>query len=121
MDYFLIKQSGTVFVPKAAGPEASSPEEPSVRIAEDLSSMSKYDYIASGQLISDQLKQLLKQYLPEQLWRPCGISQKNHLAFSASGIRKGQFFQSFICLLRKAFCDGASAAWSWYVLQMYSV
>lgn len=71
MDYFLIKQSGTVFVPKAAGPEASSPEEPSVRIAEDLSSMSKYDYIASGQLISDQLKQLIEQYLPEQLWRPC--------------------------------------------------
>lgn len=71
MDYFLIKQSGTVSIPKAAGPEASSPEEPSVRIAENLSSMSKYDYIASGQLISDQLKQLIEQYLPEQLWRPC--------------------------------------------------
>lgn len=71
MDYFLIKQSGTVSIPKAAGQEASSPEEPSVRIVEGLSSMSKYDYIASGQLISDRLKQLIEQYLPEQLWKPC--------------------------------------------------
>ena len=42
-----------------------------MRIAEDLLFISKYDYIASEQLISDRLKQLIEQYLPEQLWQPC--------------------------------------------------
>jgi len=71
MDYFLMKQSGTISIPKAAMPEVPSSQEPSVRITEDLPSMSKYDYIASEQLLSDRLKQLLEQYLPEQPWQPC--------------------------------------------------
>lgn len=68
MDYFLMKQSGTITIPKAP---KTDPLEPSVRIAEDLSSFPKFDYIADGQLISDPLKQLVEQYLPEQFWRPC--------------------------------------------------
>ena len=71
MDYFLLKQSGTVTVPKAPKTEDTSLEDPSVRIIHDIPSLQKFDYIAGEHLISDRLKQLLEQYLPEQLWRPC--------------------------------------------------
>lgn len=71
MDYFLIKQSGTVSIPKAQKTEVASPEDPSVRITHDIPSLDKFDYIADEHIVSDTLKQLLEQYLPEQLWRPC--------------------------------------------------
>lgn len=73
MDYFLIRQSGTVSIPKAPKTEDPSSMEPSVRIMENLSALDKFDYIASEHLFSDQLKQLIEQYLPEQLWRPCAF------------------------------------------------
>ena len=66
MDYFLLKQSGTVTVPKAPKTEDTSLEDPSVRIIHDIPSLQKFDYIAGEHLISDRLKQLLEQYLPEQ-------------------------------------------------------
>ena len=71
MDYFLLKQSGTVTLPKAPKTEDASLEDPSVRIIHDIPSLQKFDYIAGEHLISDRLKQLMEQYLPEQLWRPC--------------------------------------------------
>lgn len=71
MDYFLMKQLGTISIPRAPKSEIRTSLEPSVRIAEDLSPFYKLDYIAGEQLISDSLKQLIEQYLPEQIWRPC--------------------------------------------------
>lgn len=71
MDYFLMKQSGTIIIPKEPKTGSCLPQEPSVRNMENLSSLDKFDYIASEQLISSQLKQLIEQYLPEQTWRPC--------------------------------------------------
>ena len=76
MDYFLMKQSGTVTIPKEvqiedAQMEDVSPTDPSVRITHNLPSLDKFDYLAGEHLVSDNLKLLLEQYLPEQLWRPC--------------------------------------------------
>ena len=71
MDYFLIKQSGTVTIPKDTMAKDTSSEDPSVRIMQNVSSLDQFDYISQEHLISDQLKQLLEQYLPEQFWRPC--------------------------------------------------
>ena len=45
MDYFLIRQSGTVSIPKAPKTEDPSSMEPSVRIMENLSALDKFDYI----------------------------------------------------------------------------
>ena len=71
MDYFLIKQSGTVTIPKDTMAKDASSEDPSVRIMQNVSSLDQFDYISQEHLISDLLKQLLEQYLPEQFWRPC--------------------------------------------------
>lgn len=71
MDYFLIKQSGTVTIPKDTMAKDASSEDPSVRIMQNVSSLDQFDYISQEHLISDPLKQLLEQYLPEQFWRPC--------------------------------------------------
>ncbi len=49
----------------------TSSEDPSVRIMQNVSSLDQFDYISQEHLISDPLKQLLEQYLPEQFWRPC--------------------------------------------------
>ena len=75
MDYFLIRQSGTISIPKDPNPDAAQSQDPSVRIMKEaeLSSLDKFDYIASEHLVSDPCKQLLEQYLPEQLWRPCAF------------------------------------------------
>lgn len=69
MDYFMIRQSGTITIPKATEP--SSPEDPSVRTMENLTLLDQFDYLAAEHLLSDPLKQVVEQYLPEQLWRPC--------------------------------------------------
>lgn len=71
MDYFLLKQSGTISIPKPPRPEAAPSQEPSIRIMEGVSSLDKFDYIAVEHLISDPFKQLLEQYLLGQPWRPC--------------------------------------------------
>lgn len=71
MDYFLIRQSGTISIPKAPGTESPASKEPSVRIMDDPASLDKFDYLAVEHLVSDRFRQLLSQYLPEQLWRPC--------------------------------------------------
>ena len=71
MDYFLIKQSVTVTIPKDTMAKDTSSEDPSVRIMQNVSSLDQFDYISQEHLISDPLKQLLEQYLPEQFWRPC--------------------------------------------------
>ena len=59
MDYFLLKQSGTVTVPKAPKTEDTSLEDPSVRIIHDIPSLLIFDFIAGELLISDLLKLLL--------------------------------------------------------------
>lgn len=77
MDYFLLKQSGTVSIPKE--PEADKKSDlrqtllqsPSVRTMDDLSALNKFDYIVSEHLVSSPLKEILEQYLPEQSWRAC--------------------------------------------------
>lgn len=71
MDYFMIRQSGTITIPKAPPEESAAPEDPSVRAMIDLSLLDKFDYLAIEHLFSDPLKQVIEQYLPEQLWRPC--------------------------------------------------
>ncbi|MDE7312409.1 MAG: hypothetical protein K2N87_12450 [Eubacterium sp.] len=77
MDYFLLKQSGTVTIPKAPKTEASTSadtsgaQEPSVRVMEHVGVLGKFDYIAREHLVSDRLKQLLELYLPGFAWRPC--------------------------------------------------
>ena len=71
MDYFLIRQSGTITIPKAPPSESSAPEDPSVRTMKDLPLLDKFDYIAVEHLLSDSLKKIIEQYLPEQPWRPC--------------------------------------------------
>ena len=71
MDYFMIRQSGTITIPRAPSEEADSTEDPSVRVMEDLTLLDKFDYLAGEHLLSDPLKQVIEQYLPEQLWRPC--------------------------------------------------
>ena len=78
MDYFMIKQSGSMTIPRAltaqelqAGKLGAETPEISVRAMTDLSPLDRYDYLASEHLLSDRLKLLLEQYLPEQNWRPC--------------------------------------------------
>jgi len=77
MDYFLIKQQGTISIPKEPKTDDCLSDEPSVRIigngfsSDILNQLDKFDYIAGEHLISDRLKRLIEQYLPEQLWRPC--------------------------------------------------
>lgn len=71
MDYFLLKQSGTITIPKDPRPKDAQPEEPSVRIMQNVTALDSFDYIAQDHLVSDRLKQLLEQYLPEQDWCPC--------------------------------------------------
>lgn len=71
MDYFMIRQSGTITIPKAPATESNLPENPSVRTMENLMLLDKFDYLANEHLLSDRLKQVIEQYLPEQLWRPC--------------------------------------------------
>lgn len=68
MDYFLLKQQGTISIPKE---KEHNPEEPSIRIMENISSLEKFDYLAAEALFSDRIKLLLEQYLIEQDWRPC--------------------------------------------------
>ena len=46
MDYFLLKQSGTVSIPKAPPEKASDPMEPSVRTIGQVGILDKFDYIA---------------------------------------------------------------------------
>ncbi len=71
MDYFLLKQSGAISIPK--DPTALDPRshDPSIRVMDDLSALQKFDYIAGESLLSSRLKELIEQYLPEQAWRPC--------------------------------------------------
>lgn len=71
MDYFLLKQSGTVSIPKASVSEASDPLAPSVRVMDHVDPLDKFDYISREHLISDRLKLLLELYLPRQAWRAC--------------------------------------------------
>lgn len=71
MDYFLLKQSGMITIPKDPRPKDAPPEEPSVRIMQNVTALDSFDYIAQDFLVSDPLKQLLEQYLPEQIWCPC--------------------------------------------------
>ena len=71
MDYFLLKQSGTVSIPKAPPEKASDPMEPSVRTIGQVGILDKFDYIAREHLVSDRLKHLLALYLPCQIWRQC--------------------------------------------------
>lgn len=71
MDYFMIRQSGTITIPKASPEESRVQEDPSVRVMENLALLNKFDYLAIEHLLSDPLKQVIEQYLPEQLWRPC--------------------------------------------------
>lgn len=71
MDYFLVKQSGTVSIPKEIGKGDPVGMEPSVRIMDSVSILRKFDFIASEMLTSSRLKHLLEQYLMEQAWRPC--------------------------------------------------
>ena len=68
MDYFLLKQIGTISIPKE---KEHNQEEPSVRIMENISSLEKFDYLAEEALFSDRVKLLLEQYLIEEDWRPC--------------------------------------------------
>lgn len=77
MDYFLMKQSGTVTIPKDVRKKDVPPAHPSVRIMHNLPCLDKFDYIAGEHLVSDTLKLLLEQYLPEQLWRPCVFVDTN--------------------------------------------
>ncbi len=68
MDYFLLKQIGTISIPKA---KEHNQEEPSVRIMENTSYLERFDYLAEEALFSDRVKLLLEQYLIEKDWRPC--------------------------------------------------
>lgn len=68
MDYFLLKQLGTISIPRE---KEHNQEEPSIRIMENISSLERFDYLAEEALFSDRLKLLLKQYLIEKDWRPC--------------------------------------------------
>ncbi len=68
MDYFLLKQTGTVSIPKQ---KEHNQKEPSARIMENVSYLDKFDYIASEALFSDRVKLLLEKYLIEQDWQPC--------------------------------------------------
>ncbi len=80
MDYFIIKQSGTISIPgeprsetqtpDASKPAVSSPEI-SIRAIDDIAALDRFDFIAADTLISDRLKMLLEQYLPAQTWKPC--------------------------------------------------
>lgn len=65
MDYFLLKQTGTVSIPKQ---KEHNQKEPSARIMENVSYLDKFDYIASEALFSDRVKLLLEKYLIEQDW-----------------------------------------------------
>ncbi len=89
MDYFLVRQQGSISIPnvllKETKPSPSDSMEPSVRIMESGSSckeihhpsadafaeLDRFDYIANEHLLSERLKDLIEQYLPEQFWRPC--------------------------------------------------
>lgn len=73
MDYFMIKQTGTIVIPKeeSFASFAASSTEISIRPMADLSQLDRFDYIASETLISDRLKLLFEQYLIEQDWKPC--------------------------------------------------
>lgn len=93
MDYFLVRQTGTAAIPgepksetQPAGQPVSSPVKPafdpeiSIRPSNDITALEKFDFIASETLVSDRLKLLLEQYLPEQKWKPCVfIDQKRTL------------------------------------------
>ena len=70
MDYFLLKQLGTVSIPREKKHELG---ESSVRVMENVASLRKFDYIAAESLVSDRVKLLLEQYLPEQEWQPCAF------------------------------------------------
>ena len=52
MDYFMIRQSGTITIPKAPPEESAAPEDPSVRAMIDLSLLDKFDYLAMEHLFS---------------------------------------------------------------------
>ena len=88
MDYFMIKQSGTIVIPreskleaqkqnvpprKSAGSDSPIPSSPdiSVRPMSDISSLDRFDYISAETLLSDRLKLLFEQYLIDQDWKPC--------------------------------------------------
>lgn len=62
MDYFLLKQLGTISVPKT---KVQNNAEHSIRIMENVSLLEKFDYIASEALISERMKLLFEQYLLE--------------------------------------------------------
>ena len=70
MDYFLLRQSGTIQVPQEKNRQAG---KPSIRIMEDISSLDKFDYLSAEALVSDRMKLLLEQYLLEQEWQPCAF------------------------------------------------
>ena len=70
MDYFLLKQLGTVSIPREKKRE---PGESSVRVMENIASLRNFDYIAAESLVSDRVKLLLEQYLPEQEWQTCAF------------------------------------------------
>ena len=70
MDYFLLKQLGTISIPREKKHE---PGESSVRVMENVASLRNFDYIAAESLVSDRVKLLLEQYLPEQEWQTCAF------------------------------------------------
>lgn len=70
MDYFLLRQSGSIQIPKE---KRHLKGEPSIRIMENVASLEQFDYLAAEALISNRLKLLFEQYLLEQDWQPCSF------------------------------------------------
>ncbi len=81
MDYFILNQLEPISIPK---PQNFPGADPCVCLMENLNPLEKFDYIASEAFVSDRLKQLIEQYLPEQDWQPCffvDISKKAQKTF----------------------------------------
>lgn len=70
MDYFLLKQSGNISIPRT---KDNKHDEPSIRIMQDISQLDRFDYLAAESLVSDRMKLLLEQYLLNSEWQPCAF------------------------------------------------
>lgn len=70
MDYFLLKQSGNISIPRT---KDNKHDEPSIRIMQDISQLDRFDYLAAESLVSDRMKLLLEQYLLDSEWQPCAF------------------------------------------------
>lgn len=66
MEYFLLKQSKTVFIPKTVFAEN---QEAVIYKVKDIAEFKQLDYIKTFHLISDRVKILLELYLPTRDWR----------------------------------------------------